>query len=67
MSATRIGITLTGTVATLSILLAGSTIWLVLTNPATVVSALDEKNVAPAAHALAAALVTALRGLLSYL
>jgi len=67
MNATRIGITLTGIVAVLSVLLACSTVWLMLTSPVTVVGALDQGSVRPIASQLATAVVTALRGLLAYL
>ncbi|MGE5359022.1 MAG: hypothetical protein ACM3NQ_08365 [Bacteroidales bacterium] len=67
MNATRIGITLTGLVALLSVVLACSTVWLVLTSPTAVAGALDRGSISPLAHELTMALVTALRGLLAYL
>jgi hypothetical protein len=67
MTWTRIGITLTGTAAVLSVLIAGSTVWLLLTDPATIAGAIDQGTVTPLARQLAAVLVTAVRGLLAYL
>ncbi len=67
MSWTRIGITVTGMVAMVSISLAAFTIWLLLTSPATIAGALDQGTVVPLARQLAAVLVDALRGLLAYL
>jgi hypothetical protein len=67
MTWTRIGMTLTGTAALLSALIAGSTVWLLLTSPTTIAGALDQGTVTPLVRQLGAVLVTALRGLLAYL
>jgi hypothetical protein len=67
MSWTRIGMSLTGAAAVLSILLASSIVWLLLTSPVTVAGALEEGAVTPIVRELATAFVAALRGLLAYL
>ena len=67
MNRPRIGMTVTGTAGVLSILLAGSMVWLLLTSPITVARALDEGTVTPIVRQLATVLVEALRGLLVYL
>ena len=67
MNWTRIGIHLTGTAAALSIVLACSTVWLLLTDPVTVADALDQGTITPIVRELAVALVDALSRLLAYL
>jgi hypothetical protein len=67
MSWTRIGFSLTGAAAVLSTLLASSTVWLLLTSPVTVASALDQGTITPIVRQLATAFIDALRGLLAYL
>lgn len=67
MTWTRMSISLTGAAAVVSTMLATSTIWLLLTSPATVAGALDEGTVTPVVRELASVLIDALRGLLSYL
>ena len=56
-----------GAIAVVSVLLAVSTVWLFLTNPVTVATAINEGDVSPLVRDLAQALVNALRGLLRYL
>jgi hypothetical protein len=56
-----------GAVAVVSVLLAVSTVWLFLTNPVNVATAINEGDVSPLVRDLAQALVNALRGLLRYL
>jgi hypothetical protein len=56
-----------GAVAVVSVLLAASTVWLFLTNPVTVATAVNEGDVSPLVRSLAEALFSALRGLLRYL
>jgi hypothetical protein len=56
-----------GAVAAASVLLAVSTVWLFLTNPVTVATAVNEGDVSPLVRSLAEALFSALRGLLRYL
>ena len=56
-----------GAVAVVSVLLAVSTVWLVLTNPINVANAVNEGDVSPLVRSLADALFQALRGLLRWL
>jgi hypothetical protein len=67
MSWTRIGMSFTGAAAVLSILLASSTVWLLLTSPVTVAGALKQGTVTPIVRQLVIAFVDVLRGLLAYL
>ena len=55
---------LIGVVATI---IAGATIWLVLTDPVTVANALDEGEISPLVRRLAEVIYNALSGLLEYL
>ena len=50
-----------------SAVVAGATIWLLLTDPVTVADAVGEGSVSPFIKELAAVVVDALRGLLRYL
>lgn len=63
----RVGASLVGVIGIVSVLLAGATIWLLLTDPVTVVDAVNEGNVSPFVRDLAQVLYAALRGLLKYL
>jgi hypothetical protein len=63
----RLSISLFGTLAILAAVVAGATIWLLLTDPVTVVDAVDTGQVSPVVKALATALYGALAGLLKYL
>jgi hypothetical protein len=63
----RLSISLFGTLAILSAVVAGATIWLVLTDPVTVADAVDTGQMSPVLKALATALYGALAGLLKYL
>ena len=56
-----------GVVAAVSVLLAVSTVWLFLTNPVTVVNAINDGDVSPLVRSLAEVLVSALQGILRYL
>jgi hypothetical protein len=60
---TSIGV-LVGVVAAV---VAGATIWLLLTDPVTVVNAVDEGEVSPLVVRLAEVIYNAIAGLLSYL
>ena len=55
---------LIGIVATI---MAGATIWLVLTDPVTVANALDDGEISPIVRRLAEVIYNALAGLLDYL
>ena len=63
----RIGVSLFVLVAAVSIVLAGATIWLFVTNPVTVATAVNEGDVSPFVRNLAEVIYNALRGILKYL
>lgn len=63
----RIGLSLFGAVALLLVVVAVATIWLFLTNPVTVATAVNEGEVSPFVRDLADVLLQALQGLLKYL
>jgi hypothetical protein len=63
----RIGLSLFGAIALLVVILAVATIWLFLTNPVTVATAVSEGEVTPFVRDLADVLLQALEGLLKYL
>ena len=67
MSLQRVGISVFTLVAFVSIALAGATIWLFLTNPVTVATAVNEGDVSPLLRNLAQVLLQAFSGLLKYL
>ncbi len=48
-------------------IMAGATIWLVLTDPVTVANALDDGDISPLVRRLAEVIYNALSGLLEYL
>lgn len=61
------GVSLFAAVAVTSILLAVAIVWLFLTDPVTVVNAINEGEVTPLVQSLALAVFDALRGILKYL
>jgi hypothetical protein len=63
----RIGLSLFGAIAMLVIVLAVATVWLFLTNPVTVATAVNEGEISPFVRDLADVLLQALQGLLKYL
>jgi len=63
----RLSSSLFGVVAIVSIMLAGATVWLFLTNPVTVANAVNEGEISPLVRDLAQVLLNALSGLLKYL
>ena len=63
----RVGVSLFTLVAIVSILLAAATIWLFLTNPVTVATAVNDGELTPLVRSLAAAIYEALSGILKYL
>lgn len=67
MTFARFGMSLVGVVALLAATLAGATIWLVLTDPVTVVDAVSQDDITPLVRDLAAVLFKALQNLLRYL
>jgi hypothetical protein len=56
-----------GLVALLAAIVAGATIWLLLTDPVTVATAVDEGEISPLVRQLAQVLYNAVAGLLDYL
>ena len=67
MDVQKISVSLFTVIAVVSIVLAGATIWLFLTNPVTVATAVNEGEVTPLVRQLAEVLYQALSGLLKYL
>jgi hypothetical protein len=63
----RVGVSLFTVIAIVSILLAAATIWLFVTNPITVATAVNEGDVSPLMRQLALVIYQALSGLLKYL
>jgi hypothetical protein len=63
----RLSVSLVGVVAAISLVLAAATIWLLLTSPVTVATAVNEGDVSPLVRELAQAILAALSGLLKYL
>jgi hypothetical protein len=63
----RLSVSLFGLIACISIVLAAATVWLFLTNPVTVATAVNEGEVSPLIRELAQVLYGALSGLLKYL
>jgi hypothetical protein len=63
----QISVSLFTLIAVVSIVLAAATIWLFLTNPVTVATAVNEGDVSPLVRSLAQVLLQALSGLLKYL
>jgi len=67
MRLVRFSVSLFGTVAILSAMFAGATIWLLLTDPVTVADAVETGEVSPLVKELATVIYSALAGLLKYL
>ena len=67
MELVRWSVSLFGTIAIVSAVFAAATIWLLLTDPATVADAVDTGQVSPIVKELATVLYNALAGLLKYL
>ena len=63
----RVGVSLATAIAAISVILAGATIWLLLTDPATVVTAVNEGEITPFVRQIAQAIFDALKGILKYL
>jgi hypothetical protein len=62
-----LGVSLFSAIAVLSLVLAAATIWLFLTNPVTVVNAVNDGEITPLVRDLAQVLFEALRSILKYL
>ena len=58
---------LVGVVGLLALIIAGATVWLLLTDPVTVAESVDSGEVSPLVRSLAGSLYDALRQLLKYL
>ena len=63
----RVGVSLASAIAVVSVMLAGATIWLLVTDPTTVVTAVNEGEITPLVRDLAVAIFNALKGILKYL
>ena len=63
----RVGASLFGAIAIIVVLLALATVWLFVTNPVTVATAISEGEISPFVRNLAEVLLQALAGLLKYL
>ena len=63
----RVGVSLFTLIAIVSIILAAATIWLFVTNPVTVATAVNEGEITPLMRNLAEAIYAALSGILKYL
>lgn len=63
----RLGVSLFGFIAIVSVVLAVATVWLLLTNPVTVATAVSDGEISPLVRELARVLLDALAGLLKYL
>jgi hypothetical protein len=63
----RVGVSLFTLIAVVSIVLAAATIWLFVTNPVTVATAVNEGEISPLVRSLAEAIYAALSGILKYL
>jgi hypothetical protein len=63
----RVGLSLIGAIALVVVIIAVTTVWLFLTNPVTVATAVSEGEVSPFIRDLTTVLLQALQGLLKYL
>ena len=63
----RVGLSLVGAMALIVVIIAMATVWLFLTNPVTVATAVSEGEILPFVRDLADVLFQALQGLLKYL
>jgi len=63
----QIGLGLVGLIVSVAALVVGAAVWLYLTEPVTVVNAVNAGSVSPFLMELARVLLDALRGLLRYL
>lgn len=67
MNFQRLSVSLFTLIAAVSIVLAAATIWLFVTNPITVATAVNEGDVSPLVRNIAQVLLQALSGILKYL
>lgn len=66
-SLASLSFSLVSIVGLLAVVIAGATIWLLLTDPVTVAESVDAGEVSPLVGSLAQRILDALRGLLKYL
>lgn len=67
MAFERIGVSLVSLVVAVCVILAAATIWLLLTSPVTVATAVNDGQISPFVRELAQVILNALSGLLKYL
>jgi hypothetical protein len=67
MQLERVGLSVFGAVAVISVVLAVATVWLFLTDPVTVANAVNQGEVTPFVRDLARVIFEALQELLKYL
>jgi ABC-type phosphate transport system permease subunit len=63
----RVGLSLIGVIALIVVVIAMAAVWLFLTNPVTVATAVSDGEISPFVRDLADVLLEALQGLLKYL
>ena len=63
----RVGLSLIGVIALIVVIIALAAVWLFLTNPVTVATAVSDGEISPFVRDLADVLLQALQGLLKYL
>lgn len=63
----RVGFSLAGVVGLVAVVIAGATVWLMLTDPITVAEAVDSREYGPLVEEIADVLYRALMGLIRYL
>ncbi|HEX7794515.1 MAG TPA: hypothetical protein VF456_09205 [Vicinamibacterales bacterium] len=63
----RVGLSLIGVIALIVVIIAMAAVWLFLTNPVTVATAVSDGEISPFVRDLADVLLQALQGLLKYL
>jgi len=63
----RWSVSLFGVAAAVSIVLAAATVWLIVTDPVTVATAVNEGDISPLVQDLAQVILDAIYGLLRYL
>jgi len=64
---TRWSVSLFGVIAAVSIVLAAATVWLIVTDPVTVATAVNQGDITPLVQDLAQVILDAIYGLLRYL
>jgi hypothetical protein len=63
----NVGLGVIGALVVLGAVVAGATVWLLLTNPVTIANAVNDGEISPFMQDLARVIFDALRGLLKYL